>query len=79
MSIDRTVFFKLAEQRQALVEQISRLDIKAPVSGIVHSMAIFAPRSVIRPADPVLYLIPQDRPLVIAARVEPIHIDQVFP
>ena len=32
----------------------------------------------IRPADPVLYLIPQDRPLVIAAQVSPIHIDQIF-
>jgi multidrug efflux pump subunit AcrA (membrane-fusion protein) len=32
---------------------------------------------VIRPADPVLYLIPQDRPLVIDARVDPIHIDKL--
>ncbi len=31
---------------------------------------VFAPRSVIRAADPVLYLVPQDRPLVIAAQIE---------
>lgn len=54
------------------------MDIKAPVSGIVYGLVVHAPRSVIRPADPVLYLIPQDRPLVIAARIEPIHIDQIF-
>lgn len=35
------------------------------------------PRSVIRAADPVLYLIPQDRPLIIAARVSPVHVDEV--
>jgi HlyD family secretion protein len=34
-------------------------------------------RSVVRAADPVLYLIPQDRPLVIAARVDPIHMDEI--
>jgi HlyD family secretion protein len=42
-------------------------------------MRIFGRQSVVRPADPVLFLVPQDRPLVIEARVEPIHVDQVFP
>ena len=69
---------ELAEQRQALLTRLNRLDITAPVSGVVYSKQVFAPRSVIRPADPVLYLIPQDRPMVIAAQVEPIHVDQVF-
>jgi HlyD family secretion protein len=32
---------------------------------------------VIRGAEPVLYLIPQDRPLVIVAQVAPIHVDEV--
>lgn len=68
---------ELAERRRALVEQIARLDIRAPVSGIVLSMAVTTPRSVVRPAEPVLYIIPQDRPLVIAVRVPTIHVDQV--
>ncbi|PCD76294.1 HlyD family type I secretion periplasmic adaptor subunit [Pseudothioclava arenosa] len=68
---------ELAERRRALSEQIDRLDIRAPVSGLVHAMAVTTPRSVIRAADPVLYLIPQDRPLVISARIPPIHIDEV--
>lgn len=69
---------ELEGKRRALNQQLSRLDIRAPLSGIVYGMQFFAPRSVIKPADPVLYLVPQDRPLVIAARVETIHIDQVF-
>ncbi len=69
---------ELAEQRRALKNRLSRLDIRAPVSGIVYSKQVFTPRSVIRPADPLMFLIPQDRPLVIAAQVEPIHVDQVF-
>ncbi|MDO5622159.1 MAG: HlyD family type I secretion periplasmic adaptor subunit [Paracoccus sp. (in: a-proteobacteria)] len=68
---------ELAERRRSLREQISRLDIRAPVSGIVHELAVTTPKSVIRAAEPVMYLIPQDRPLVIAARVSPINIDEV--
>ncbi|MGR3792916.1 HlyD family type I secretion periplasmic adaptor subunit [Vannielia sp. SX4] len=69
---------ELMERRQALNVRLSRLDIRAPVAGVVYGLTVNTPRSVIRPADPVLYLIPQDRPLVIAARVQPIHIDQVY-
>lgn len=69
---------ELAEQRRSLLERLNRLDITAPVSGIVYDLQVQTPRSVIRAADPVLYLVPQDRPLVIAARVEPIHIDKIF-
>lgn len=69
---------ELREQRRALTEKLSRLDIRAPLSGIVYSMQFFAPRSVIRPADPVLYLVPQDRALVIATKVQPNNIDQIF-
>ncbi|MDP2493547.1 HlyD family type I secretion periplasmic adaptor subunit [Shimia thalassica] len=69
---------ELAEQRRALIEQLARLEIKAPVSGIVYGLQVFTPKSVLRPADPVLFIVPQDRPLVIAAQVEPIHIEQIY-
>lgn len=68
---------ELAERRAALIEKISRLDLRAPVSGVVLGLQVTTPRAVIKPADPVLYLIPQDRPLVIAGQVPPIHIDEV--
>lgn len=73
----RTRELELVEQRQALLTDIERMEIRAPVSGIVYNMRVQTPRSVVRAADPVLFLIPQDRPLVIAARVDPIHIDQI--
>ncbi|SMC60642.1 HlyD family type I secretion periplasmic adaptor subunit [Primorskyibacter flagellatus] len=69
---------ELAEQRRALVEQLARMEIRAPVSGVIYGLQVFTPRSVIRAADPVLYIVPQDRPLVIAAQVETIHIDKLF-
>lgn len=72
---DKTL--ELAERRRALSEQVNRLDIRAPVSGIVLGLAVTTPYSVIRPADPILYIIPQDRPLIIIAQIPPIHIDEV--
>lgn len=68
---------ELAEQRRALLAEIDRLDIRAPVSGIIYGMQVQTPRSVIRAAEPIMYLVPQDRPLVIATRVQPIHVDEV--
>lgn len=68
---------ELVERRRALSEQIARLEVRAPVSGIVLGLAVTTPRAVVRPADPLLYIIPQDRPLVIEAQIPPIHIDEV--
>lgn len=68
---------ELSERRRVLLRQLDRLDIRAPVSGVVYGLQVFAEQSVIRPADPVLFLIPQDRPLVIATRVQTIDIDQI--
>ena len=69
---------ELSERRRTLRRQLDRLDIRAPVSGIVYGMQVFAPQSVIRAADPVLFLIPQDRPLVIATQVQVVDVDQIF-
>ncbi len=69
---------ELSEQRASLQERLNRMEITAPVSGVVYGLTVFAERSVIRPADEVLFIVPQDRPLIIMAEVEPIHIDQVF-
>ena len=69
---------ELVERRLALMAQLERLEIRAPVGGIVYGMTVFASRAVVQPADTLLYIVPQDRPLVIDARVEPIHRDEVF-
>lgn len=71
------VELEMAERQRALTERIARLDIRAPVAGVIIGLAVTTPRAVLRPADPVLYIVPQDRPLVIATQVAPIHVDQV--
>jgi HlyD family secretion protein len=69
---------ELAERRRSLSEQVSRLEVRAPVSGVVYGLAVTTKRAVLRAADPVMYLVPQDRPLVITARIRPSDIDDVL-
>ncbi len=68
---------ELAERRRALGEQIDRLELRAPVAGRVHAMTVTTPRAVIRAAEPVLYIVPQDRPFLVAARVSPLDVDTI--
>jgi HlyD family secretion protein len=68
---------ELKERRIAQTEQLSRLDVRAPLAGIVLDMTVFALKSVVRAAEPILYIVPSDSALVVDAQVDPIHIDTV--
>jgi HlyD family secretion protein len=68
---------ELEQKRLALLERLSRLDLRAPRPGRVHDMAVHALQSVVRPAEPVLYIVPSDTTLVVDARIDPINIDQI--
>ena len=68
---------ELRERRLSAIETLSRLEIRTPVGGIVYGRTVHAVRSVIRPAEPVMFIVPQDSPLIISSRIETINIDQV--
>ena len=69
---------ELAEQRLSLRERLARLDVRAPVSGIVYDSAVNTVNAIIQPAEALMFVIPQDQPLVVSARVDAIHVDQIF-
>jgi HlyD family secretion protein len=69
---------ELSANQATLVGRLDRLEMRAPVGGIVLAMQVFAERSVIKPADPVLFIVPQDRTLVISAKIDPTDVDQVY-
>lgn len=68
---------QLFQRQRALAEQVARLDIRAPATGAVLGMQVTTPRAVIRPAEPLAYIIPQDRPLIITVQVSPLNINEV--
>ncbi len=73
----QTQISELAERRLSLDVRLSRLDIRAPVAGTIYGSQVFALQSVIQPAEPMMYIVPQDTPLLVAARVDAIHVDQL--
>ncbi|QIE57039.1 HlyD family type I secretion periplasmic adaptor subunit [Pikeienuella piscinae] len=70
---------EMLEQRNSLLERIDRLEIRAPRPGRVIGMTIFALRSVVRAAEPILYIVPSDAGLIVEAEIETRNVDQVFP
>ena len=68
---------EFAERRRALQLKIQQLDIRAPSEGIIHAMNVKAAGSVVRAAEPILFLIPKNQPLIVSSRVSPADIDQV--
>ena len=69
---------ELIEQITSLERTIERLNIKAPVAGIVLGLQVFAVQSVISAAEPLLFIVPQDQPLIIKADIPVTQVDQVF-
>ncbi|MFS4439459.1 HlyD family type I secretion periplasmic adaptor subunit [Paracoccaceae bacterium GXU_MW_L88] len=67
----------LSERRLSLRERLARLDIRAPSSGLVYGMEVHAENAVIQAAEPLMYIVPSESPLIVESRVESIHIDQV--
>lgn len=69
---------ELLEKRSSLLETISRLDVRAPVGGVIYNTQVFAVQSVAQPGEPLMYVIPQDQPLVVSSQINGINIDEVY-
>lgn len=68
---------ELVERQNSARETLARMDLRAPASGIVYGSRVFAVHSVIGAGEAVMYVVPQDQPLIIVANVMPTDIDQV--
>jgi HlyD family secretion protein len=71
---------KIAELREKLVaaeDQLKRIDIRAPQSGVVHQMAVHTVGGVIANGEAVMLVVPVADALVIEGRVSPQDIDQI--
>lgn len=70
---------ELRQKREGLQDKLERLEVRAPLAGVVYGLSVFGAGAVVTPAEPLLFIVPQDRPLIVAARVSPIHVDKVYP
>jgi HlyD family secretion protein len=69
---------ELRATQRSLQEQLDRMNVRAPSSGIVYDKQFHALQSVVRGAEPIMYVIPQDASLVIMSKIPTIHIDQIY-
>ena len=69
---------QLIERSMTLAAKIDKMQLRAPASGVIFGNTVFARHSVITPAAPIMYVVPQDQTLVVSARVEAVHIDQIY-
>ena len=67
------------ERLGAVRERLAELVVRAPVAGEVFDMAVFTPREVVVPGEPILRIVPEDAALVVLAQLAPINVDQVYP
>jgi len=68
----------LDEEYKALQTKLARLTLTAPTEGLVQDLRVYSLGAIIRPADPVLFIIPQEEELMITAKIGAHQIDQVF-
>lgn len=69
---------ELEERRVASEDQLSRLDIVAPIDGVVEDLAIYTQGGVIEAGATLMRIAPQDDSLVVETKVHPNDIDQIW-
>lgn len=60
-------------------DQLSRVEIRAPVAGIVHQMDVTTLGAVIAPGERILEIVPLEEGIDFELRLDPRHVDQVWP
>lgn len=65
------------ERKIAAEDQLKRIDIRAPQSGIVHQLAVHTVSGVIGAGDPIMLIVPTKEVLAVEVKVSPHDIDQI--
>jgi HlyD family secretion protein/epimerase transport system membrane fusion protein len=73
----QTEILDLAQRAAGAREEIARLAVIAPVSGVIVDLAVHTVGGVVAPGSRILDIVPQKQPLVIEAQVRPIDIDEL--
>ncbi|HEX2653196.1 MAG TPA: HlyD family type I secretion periplasmic adaptor subunit, partial [Xanthobacteraceae bacterium] len=68
---------ELAERSIAARDQLNRIEMRAPTSGVVHQLAVHTIGGVITGAEVLMVIVPDSDELQIEARLQPNSIDQV--
>ena len=73
----RSRIAQLTERENAAMDELRRVDIRAPRSGYVHQLAVHTVGGVIGPGETAMLIVPREDLLVIEARIEPTDVDRL--
>jgi HlyD family secretion protein len=73
----RAKIAELVERRVTAVDQLQRIDIRAPQGGSVHQLAVFTTGGVIASGEQIMLIVPESDDLIVEVRVDPQRIDQL--
>ena len=73
----RAKMSELSEKKIGIVDQLKRVDIRAPQDGVVHQSTIHTVGGVISNSDAIMLIVPEADVLALEARIAPQDIDQV--
>ncbi len=65
------------ERRIVLEDQLNRIDIRSPIDGTIHQLAIFTIGGVVRPGETLMRVVPNNDELTFEVRIQPRDIDQL--
>ena len=68
---------ELVERSVAARDQLDRIEIRAPTSGVINQLSVHTIGGVIRAGDTIMEIVPDTDDLQIEARLQPNDIDQV--
>ncbi|WP_281545008.1 HlyD family type I secretion periplasmic adaptor subunit [Grimontia sp. SpTr1] len=69
---------ELTQQIVSTINKLNRVEIKSPIEGIVHELAITTIGGVVRPGETILQVVPINAKKEVIVRVEPVSIDQIY-
>jgi HlyD family secretion protein len=74
----RSKISEVAERKTAAVDQLDRIDIRAPQSGRIHQLTVHTVGGVIAPGEQIMLIVPDSDALAVEVKIAPRDIDQVF-
>ncbi len=68
---------ELVEKRVAALDQLNRIDLRAPQDGTVHQMTVHTIGGLVTPSEPAMLIVPEHDQLLVEAKFAPQDIDNV--
>ena len=75
----RVKLAEVTEKEVVASEAQKRINIVSPVSGTAQNLRFFTEGAVVRPAEPLIDIAPDDEAFVIQAHFQPTDVDNVYP